>query len=73
MITQHGPKCDVCGGYILFDKSINPFSLSGADRELHCHDACKRKVLAAMAAKDWTLLPDGPLRRAYQEPPELPQ
>lgn len=67
MITQHGPLCDVCDQYILFDISINPFSVSGCEHELHCHDACKPKVIAAMEAKDFTLLPTGRLRRAYEE------
>ena len=64
-ITQHGPKCDVCGDYILLDKSINPFGVKGIDRELHCHDKCKDAVLATN--KDWRELPVGPLRTAFEE------
>ncbi len=64
MITQHGPKCDVCGSYILVDKSINPFSVKGIERELHSHDKCKVKV---ETATEWEQLPDGPLRKCFEE------
>jgi hypothetical protein len=64
-----GPVCDVCGSYILplIDKSINSFSVTGIDGTLYCHDACKPKVLEAMEAKDWKLLPEGPLREAFKD------
>jgi len=62
-ITQAGPKCDVCGDFILWDKSINPFSVRGINRDLHSHDKCKCLVLAAKA--DWEKLPRGPLRAAF--------
>ena len=67
MLTQCGPKCDVCGNFILSDKSLNPFSITGINNTLLSHDGCKPKVLEAMAAKDWKLLPEGPLRTAYAE------
>ena len=63
MITQHGPKCDVCGDYILLDKGINPFSVVGIERELHSHDKCKLRV---EAATEWRQLPEGPLRQAFE-------
>lgn len=66
MITQCGPRCDVCSDYILLDKSINPFSVTGIEQELHCHDRCKLIVLDAMSKQDWKLLPMGPLREAYE-------
>ena len=53
MLTQHGPKCDVCGDFILFDKSINPFHLTGIVQTLLCHDECKPKVLEACEKQDW--------------------
>jgi len=64
-ITQAGPKCDVCGDFILWDKSINPFSVKGINRELHSHDRCKDLVLATDG--DWEKLPEGPLRVAFIE------
>lgn len=64
MITSHGAKCDVCGDYILFDNSINPFSVKGIDRECHCHDKCKELVLVANG--DWHALPNGPIRQAFE-------
>lgn len=64
-ITQSGPICDVCGKYIFFDKSINPFNIKGIKNTLICHDACKEKVLFAMKS-NWTALPVGPLRTAFE-------
>jgi hypothetical protein len=73
MITQHGPLCEVCNQYILpampplirGSQSINPFCVLGCTTELHCHDNCKAIVIAAMEAKDGTLLSPGRLRAAY--------
>lgn len=66
MITQSGPICDVCGLYIISGKSINPFSMQGIEGTLCCHDGCKPKVLAAMDAKRWQLLPSGPIRSLFE-------
>mgnify|MGYP001600519920 CR=1 FL=1 len=65
-LTQCGPRCDVCSDYILLDRSINPFVVTGIVQELHCHDRCKPLVLETMSKKDWKLLPVGPLREAYE-------
>ena len=65
MITQHGPQCDVCGKYILTDKSINPFHVEGISQTLCSHDDCKPLVLAAIQSKKWEALPEGPLRIAF--------
>jgi hypothetical protein len=64
MLTQHGPKCDVCGKYIITDISINPFSVAGIDGTLLAHDQCRDAVIAA--GKNWTQLPNGPLRQAFE-------
>jgi hypothetical protein len=67
-ITSSGPKCDVCGHFILPidpEERVNTFSVKYIEKDLHCHNACKEKVLAA--GKDWTLLPEGPLRKAFEE------
>lgn len=69
MLTQCGPRCDVCDSYI-FVGDINPFHMEGIKQTLVCHDKCKSIVLDAMEKKDWTLLPEGPLRSAYQEAQE---
>ena len=68
MITQHGPQCDVCGNYILpgMSENVNPFSMTGISGTLLAHDACKPIILAACEAKDWSQLPDGPIRRAFE-------
>ena len=67
MITMAGPQCDVCGNYILLDKSINPFTVKGIDGKLHCHDKCKLAVETAFGQKSWELLPEGPLKVAFRE------
>jgi hypothetical protein len=67
MITSHGPHCDVCDQYILLDKSINPFSVPGIAQELHCHDKCVDVVKTAFAAKDWKMLPEGRLRKVFED------
>lgn len=59
--------CDVCGDYIISDKSINPFSIKGIEGTLCCHDDCKPKVLRAFEMNDWRFLPEGPIRKAFQE------
>lgn len=64
-IQRAGPVCDVCGKYILLDKSVNPFSVTGFKNTLHCHDKCKEKIQSC--GKDWHLLPAGPLRNAFEE------
>ena len=61
MMTSHGPRCDVCGDYILLDISVNPFSVRGIEAILLCHDACRPIVEHGR----WDELPDGPLRDAY--------
>lgn len=61
--TQHGPICDVCGEYILFE-AVESFSVNAFKGKLICHaEQCKPK-LAAM--KLWTDLPSGPLRKAFE-------
>jgi hypothetical protein len=68
MITSSGPICDVCGKYILPldpEERVHSFGVKGIERTLHCDNACKEKLLAA--GNDWTLLPPGPLRTAFEE------
>ena len=67
MITTHGPRCDVCGDYILFDKSINPFRVQGIACELHAHDRCVASVIEMSKAKSCDVLPDGPLKNFYRD------
>jgi len=62
VITSAGPRCDVCDGYILTDKSINPFFVKGIKETLHCHDECKQLVIDASG---WESLPEGRLKRAF--------
>ena len=69
MITSAGAICDVCGKYILPlipIEFVNTFSIAQIPfKELHCDNACKEAVLKC--AGDWRKLPDGPLRKVYEE------
>ena len=69
MITSSGARCDICGHYILplsQDERVHFFGVHGIDRELHCDNACK-KLLQEIVKDDWEKLPDGPLRKVFQE------
>jgi hypothetical protein len=68
MITTSGPICDVCGTYIIFDKSINPFKITGIESTLCCHDKCRTFIEDNL---DWRKLPNGPLRKTFEMVEEL--
>lgn len=67
-IGPGGLYCDICGDYflkeVLLGSTVQCFRCDGIDRELHCHDRCREAAEAA--GKDWTKLPAGPLRNAFQ-------
>ena len=64
MITSSGVRCDVCGQFILLDK-YQEFGVKGIAGTLHCHaSTCKKDLQAADG--DWTKLPAGPLREAFE-------
>lgn len=65
-ITMAGPLCDVCGSYFLLDPEMFCFRVKGIEQELHCHPRCKPIVEAGV----WQDLPDGPLRKAFEEATE---
>lgn len=67
MLTSSGPRCDVCGHYILpfADEQVNYFSVNGIEEALCCHNKCKEKLLAC--GNDWEKLPSGPLRKLFEE------
>ncbi len=68
MITSSGAVCDVCGQYILPldpEERVHSFTVTGITRTLHCGNRCKQALLDA--GSDWTKLPDGPLRTAFEE------
>ena len=71
-ITSSGLICDVCGEYILLDEA-QPFSVKGINGMLHCHvgrigdRVCLQELEDALEAGDWEKLPDGPLRKAFEE------
>ena len=70
MITSSGLRCDVCGHYILpvVNEEYSAFRCNGIDTELHCHDRECRPILeSSLAAKDWTMLPAGPLRKVFED------
>ena len=70
MITRSGAVCDVCGKYILPvqpDERVNNFAIVGIKNTLHCDNACRVLVERLWKEKDYTILPQGPLRKIYED------
>jgi len=65
-ITSSGPVCDICEKYILLEPMQN-FKIQGIDSMLQCHDGCKPILVESMDKKDWKILPNGPLYRAFED------
>ncbi len=65
MITMAGPQCDVCGSFILLDPEMFPFRVAGIEHELLADPRCKKTLLEI--GTDWTKLPSGPLRSAFEK------
>lgn len=65
-ITSSGPWCDVCGNCIMpfGDERVNMFHVEGIEKKLICDNACMKAILKA--GKDWTKLPEGPLRDEFK-------
>lgn len=66
-ITQHGPRCDICGKYILPidpEERVNFFKDENFERELIADNECKA-IVKEGNGKWWTL-PDGPYKEAYK-------
>lgn len=60
--------CDVCGHYILPmpEELVNFFGVQQLPgQQLCCHNKCKQAILDCNG--DWQKLPDGPLRKGYEE------
>ena len=65
-ITSSGIRCDVCGNFILFE-AVNKFKVQGIGQMLHAEDECWEAVQKAQEAEKWELLPNGPLRKVFEE------
>jgi hypothetical protein len=65
-VTSSGLRCDVCGGFILpvFDDDYEEFGVTGIGGRLSCHAHCK--IALQGCGNDWTRLPPGPLRTAFE-------
>ncbi len=72
-------QCDICGSSVyalqLFsnegeDFQMTRFRLPSASRDAYGCTACIMKLEAAQIAKDWTLLPPGPMRKAFEKEDE---
>ncbi len=66
-LTSSGLMCDVCNNFIfgLFEGDVgHEFSCKGIEERLHACKKCK-KVLEECGG-DWTKLPEGRLRRAFE-------
>jgi len=64
-VTSSGVVCDVCGKLVLLD-TMHRFEVEGISQALHCHHTTCKATLDA-CEKDWHLLPEGPLRKAFNE------
>jgi hypothetical protein len=71
MITSSGVICDVDGQYILpltEDEQVHHFIAAGIKKELHCCSQCMELLTSLKGVENgWKQLPDGPLRKAYEE------
>ena len=66
-LTQCGPVCDVGGEYILLE-GLQGFSVAGlAQTELHVCEGHLLILKESHEQRDWKLLPDGPLRKAWEK------
>ena len=67
-ITSCGPFCDVCGKLIMpfGDEMVHHFDVWGLVG-LIADNSCESKVKEAHQKKDWKLLPEGPLKKVWQE------
>ena len=73
-IATGGFKCDVCGKMIILmpGQRLLPVTIKGIDRLLHVHNPrpgnfCYFKLKRANEAKDYKLLPYGPLKEMYYQ------
>jgi len=53
--------------------AVNFFCVNGIDKELHSDDKCKVLTLAAMKTGRWQDLPQGPLRKAFEDTTITPE
>ena len=69
-IMSSGMNCDVCGNYIfgLTDEDkYYCFTVKGIEQELHSCKKCKKILFEADLINDWKKLPEGRLRKAFEE------
>ena len=73
-ITSSGVKCDVCGNFILGlteDDLAWPFKLSCIDQQTHACNKCIEIVKSLDknlgGDGDWKKLPEGPLRKVFED------
>lgn len=57
-------KCAVCGRPFLLEPATE-FSCQGIEERMFCHDPCRKMI--EDCAGDWHGLPEGPLRKAFEE------
>jgi len=69
MMTSSGPRCDLCGDFILPQERMDRFSVKGIEQELLCHtEPCGDDLVALLArGGPWQELPSGPLREAFEK------
>ena len=68
--------CAVCGSHfikeILLDENVEIMGSSDFDRDFCVHKKCKELLMKVGETKSWQDLPDGPIRKCYEERTNLP-
>lgn len=64
--SPHSLHCCVCGDLIIFEKA-QTFMMEAFINTLHAHEVCLNKVTSI---SDWTELPKGPLKQAFEKLPD---
>lgn len=70
-ITSSGVFCDFCGDLLWSAEDtfgyVKLHGVSGGERLVYGSNCCEQQLRVAAEAGDWKLLPDGPVKKAYQE------
>ena len=68
--------CAVCGGpfikEILIGESVEIMGSFGFSKDFPVHKKCKELLIKVGETKRWQDLPDGPIRKCYEERTNIP-
>ncbi len=78
-MTAKPKRCDLCGlsVYLLSlmdgiskDGPMKQYRMAGLKRPVWACEICQPRLELAVITKDWKLLPDGPLKKAFEKEAE---